>query len=66
MSKTIKSRRVKSGIFKGEILKIKQLNSKEQAERYGTTHIVTLNEYDDEDYEGTLKDCTEHFNNYEN
>lgn len=65
MSKRVKSRIVTAGDFAGETLKIKELNKREQAERNGDTHIVTIGEYDDEEYTGNITDCTEFYNAYE-
>lgn len=64
--KTLQSRIVKSGDFKGEKLKIKELNTKEQKE-YNCKYVVTLGEYDDIDHETeNLKEAIEFYNDFEN
>jgi hypothetical protein len=55
---------LKKYIIKNEILKIKELNSKEQQE-FGCKFVVTIGEYDDIEFEcDSIKECEENIRSY--
>lgn len=64
--RTIKSKTIKKGEFKGEKLKLVALNAKEQAENNDDKFAVAFGEYNDIDYScETEKEATEFFNGWE-
>lgn len=65
--KTLKSRMVKSGDFKGERLKLVQFTEKEQKENNGDKFAVAFGEYNDIDFSCETQDEAESFyKNWEN
>jgi len=64
--RTIKSKTVKKGEFKGEKLKLVELNTKEQAENNGDKFAVAFGDYGDIDYScETEKEAQEFYDGWE-
>jgi hypothetical protein len=56
---------IKKYTVNGEIMKIKELNKKEQQENRDYKYFVTIGEYDDVEFEcDSLKECEENIASY--